>query len=207
MAREHDNAGDIVSWRDLGEGLGQHHTTVKERHDRIARGGTIPSAAGSPKTPAAPTATRPPEPEGRPEDPGRRDVRPARLPGPVPRTRRPRRGRGVRDRRAGRRLAALTGRTHLPGMRRRARSGAGTGRVPALHRADRRPGPGKHMHVLPAPRPAFRGRTVTPGFLRRRRERRAAVHLDAQLQESADTAGRPGRRPVRALRVPTARDG
>ncbi|MFF9089881.1 hypothetical protein ACF1BE_26360 [Streptomyces sp. NPDC014991] len=29
-----------MSWRDLGEGLGQHHTTVKERHDRTARGGT-----------------------------------------------------------------------------------------------------------------------------------------------------------------------
>lgn len=66
---------------------------------------------------------------------------------------------------------------------------------------------GKKMHVLPAPRPAFRGRMVTPGFLRRRRERRAAAHLEAQLQESADAAGRPGRRPVRALRVPTSRDG
>ncbi|MFF0794183.1 hypothetical protein [Streptomyces spiralis] len=40
MAREPDSAGCVVSWRDLGEGLGQHHTTVKERHDRIARGGT-----------------------------------------------------------------------------------------------------------------------------------------------------------------------
>ncbi|QIP74759.1 hypothetical protein [Streptomyces sp. VN1] len=40
MAREPDDAGDKVSWRDLGEGLGQHHTTVKERHDRIAAGGT-----------------------------------------------------------------------------------------------------------------------------------------------------------------------
>jgi len=38
MVRKPDDAGGTVSWRDLGEGLGRHHTTVKERHNRIAAG-------------------------------------------------------------------------------------------------------------------------------------------------------------------------
>ncbi|MET7621774.1 hypothetical protein [Streptomyces sp. NPDC005408] len=40
IAREPADARNKMSWRELGEGIGQHHTTVKERHDRIAGGGT-----------------------------------------------------------------------------------------------------------------------------------------------------------------------
>lgn len=54
MAREHDNAGDIVSWRDLGEGLGQHHTR--------SRSATTASRAEEPSLPPLAHRKHPPRP-------------------------------------------------------------------------------------------------------------------------------------------------
>jgi hypothetical protein len=38
LAREADEQGNVMSWREIGEAVGQHFTTVRERHERITVG-------------------------------------------------------------------------------------------------------------------------------------------------------------------------